>query len=630
MSGPGRPSPRTAGFISLPPLVLAAIGIAYGDIGTSPLYALRESLRPDHGVALGRAAVLGVLSLVFWSLILIISLKYLVLVLRADNEGEGGVLALTSLIMRKRATRRRGLILIGLFATGLLYGDGMITPAISALSAVEGLTLATPRFEPFVIPLAIAILIALFAFQSRGTAHVGSVFGPVMLVWFAVLAALGLWHIADEPAVLAAASPLYAIRFFTEHGARGFLVLGSVVLVVTGGEALYADLGHFGRRPLRMAWFGLVLPALLLNYFGQGALILAHPAAVVNPFFRMVPSFALYPLILLATAATAIASQALVSGAFSLTRQAVQLGYLPRTTVLHTSPTQIGQIYVPTVNWTLMIACIALVLGFGSSANMAAAYGVAVTATMTVSTILFIAYARENWAWPRAAVMLLGAGLLTIDLSFLGANLLKIPSGGWFPLAVGAGMFAIFIAWRAGREALADRLSARGIPPHIFVGDVLSESHTRVPGTAVYMSAQPDSTPPALLHNLMHNKVLHERVVFLSVLTENVPHVPAAGRAETIDLGSGIHQVVLRYGFMDTIDVPAALEDVRIDPGRFQPLETTWFLGRESIVGRPARDGLPRWKLALFRVLSRNATDAAAYFGLPPNRVVELGAQVEL
>jgi KUP system potassium uptake protein len=625
-------APAAAGRGGVFSLALAATGVVYGDIGTSPLYAIRESLRPEHGITPTPAAVLGVLSLIFWSLLLVISGKYLGLILRADNRGEGGVLALAALITPRGNARghRRTLILIGLFATALLYGDGMITPAISVLSAVEGLNLATPALEPYVLPITIGILVALFAFQRRGTSGVGKVFGPVMVVWFVVLAGLGVWHVARYPAVLQAVLPYYAIRFFADNGFTGFVVLGAVFLVVTGGEALYADLGHFGRRPIRVAWFVLVLPALLLNYFGQGAIIMADPGAAESPFYQMVSGPALYPLIALATVATVIASQALISGAYSLTMQAVQLGYLPRLTIQHTSAAHIGQIYVPVVNWLLMLACIGLVLGFRSSGNLAAAYGVAVTATMAVTTLLFLVYARERQGWPLAGVLALGAALLAIDLAFLGANLLKIPDGGWFPLLVGALLFTLLTTWQAGRRAVSEKLSARGIPPRLFLDDVLGDSPVRVAGTAVYMSSIPDSTPPALLHNLKHNRVLHEHVVFLSVVTERVPYVPVAVRSVTERLGPGVHQVLLRFGFLDKKDVPAALRTLSLPDVKFAPLATTYFLGRESIVAGSREPPMSRWRLALFRVLSRNAQDAALFFCLPPNRVVELGTQIEL
>jgi KUP system potassium uptake protein len=494
---------------------------------------------------------------------------------------------------------------------------------------VEGLQLVTPVLEPYVVPLTIAILVALFAFQYHGTARVGRVFGPVMVTWFLVLAALGAWQVVQHPAVLRAASPVHAVHFFEAHGLTGIAVLGAVFLVVTGGEALYADLGHFGRRPIRAAWFALVLPALLLNYFGQGALVLADPAAAADPFFRLAPGPLLYPLIALATVATVIASQALISGAYSLTMQAVQLGYLPRLTIRHTSPEQVGQIYVPVVNWLLLAACVGLVLGFRESGNLAAAYGVAVTATMAVTTVLFLVYARQRWHWHPLVVAGLGSVLLAVDLSFLGANLLKIPDGGWFPLLAGAALLAVMTTWRAGRDQVAEQLAARGIPPRLFLADILDDSPVRVPGTAVYMSSVPDSTPTALLHNLKHNRVLHEQVVFLTVATERVPYVAREARLARERLAPGVHQVLLRYGFLDEKNVPAALHDVRLGGLRSSPMATTYFLGRESIVsGR--RPALSRWRAALFRVLSRNAQDAALFFRLPPNRVVELGAQIEL
>ncbi len=611
---------------------MAALGVVYGDIGTSPLYALRESFVVEHGVQAAPANVLGVLSLIFWSLIVVISIKYLAFVLRADNRGEGGILALTSLVTPVGALRggRRLLILLGLFATALLYGDGMITPAISVLSAVEGLKVATPFFEPYVIPITIVILIGIFSVQKMGTRGVGKVFGPVTLLWFLTLVLLGIPHIVREPGVLGAVNPLHAVEFFRRNGWNGFLVLGSVFLVVTGGEALYADMGHFGRRPIRLAWFVIVLPALLINYFGQGALIMSDPSAVENPFFRMAPTWALYPVVLIATAATVIASQALISGSFSLTMQAVQLGYSPRVEIDHTSAEQKGQIYVPAINWILMIACIGLVLGFRSSSNLAAAYGVAVTTTMVVTSILFYAVARERWKWSLPVAILVGGSFLVIDLAFWGANLLKIANGGWFPLLVGAVVFTILTTWKKGRQILNERIFHRVLPRDLFLQSVLSHPPLRVPGTAVYMYNDPRGTPPALLHNLKHNKVLHEQVVFLAVQTEEVPNVPVADRATVEPLTGGVYQVVLHYGFMEDADVPKGLSGIRMEGLSFKPMETTYFLGRETLIPSKTVHGMAVWREKLFAVMSRNARSASSFFRLPPNRVVELGAQVEL
>ena len=613
-------------------LSLAALGIVYGDIGTSPLYAVRESFLPAHGIAVTPANILGVLSLVFWSLILVISVKYLVFILRADNRGEGGIMALASLAtpMGIRQTGGRPwLIALGIFGTALLYGDGAITPAVSVLSAVEGLEVATPLFAPYVVPITITILVLLFLQQRHGTAGIGRVFGPVTLLWFATIAALGLLHVVREPHVLAAANPVHAVRFFAANGWHAFVVLGSVFLVVTGGEALYADMGHFGRRPIRVAWFAVVLPALLLNYAGQGALLLRDPAAVEHPFFHMVPGWALYPVVVIATAATVIASQALISGAFSLTMHAVQLGYIPRVTIEHTSARQRGQIYIPAINWLLMLACIGLVLGFGSASNLAAAYGVAVTTTMVITTVLFFVVARERWRWPLPLALGVAGFFLAIDAAFWGANLIKIPHGGWFPLVVGAVMFGLMTTWRRGRHVVIEKVGGGLLPLETFLESIARSSPHRVRGTAIFMYGNPAATPPALLHNLKHNQVLHERVVFLTVETAERPHVTREERATVEDLGHGFHRVCLRYGFMDEPDVPESLPLLAPFGLTFKHLETTYFLSRETII--PTKDpAMSTWRGHLFAVMARNARTASSFFRLPPNRVVELGAQIEL
>lgn len=613
-------------------LSLAAFGVVYGDIGTSPIYAIRESFLEEHGVLPSPANVLGVLSLIFWSLVIVISIKYLIFIMRADNRGEGGILALTSLATPVGALRggRWVLISLGLFATALLYGDGMITPAISVLSAVEGLSVATPFFDPYILPITIVILIGLFAFQRQGTASVGRIFGPITLVWFATLAVLGISHIVDEPGVLSAVSPHHALRFFVENRWNGFLVLGSVFLVVTGGEALYADMGHFGRKPIRLAWFTVVLPALLLNYFGQGALIIGRPETVENPFFRMAPGWALYPLVIIATMATIIASQALISGSYSLTMQAVQLGYAPRADIEHTSAAEIGQIYIPAINWTLMIACIGLVLGFRTSSNIAAAYGVAVTTTMVVTSILFYVVARERWKWSLPVAILLGGFFLVIDLAFWGANLVKIPNGGWFPLVVGAIVFTLLTTWKQGRLILGQRIRASSLPRELFLESIRITPPVRVSGTAVYMYSNPQGTPPALLHNLKHNKVLHAQVMFLSIETEEVPFVSQDERVSIEHLTEGVYQVGLHYGFMEDVDVPKALAAIEHEHLEFKPMETTYFLGRETLIASKKVRGMAVWRERLFAVMSRNARSAASFFRLPPNQVVELGAQIEL
>jgi KUP system potassium uptake protein len=612
-------------------LSLGALGVVYGDIGTSPLYSIKESFLPEHGVAPTPTNVLGMLSLVIWSLVLIISVKYLVFILRADNRGEGGILALTSLVTPTHALRggRWGLIILGLFGTALLYGDGMITPAISVLSAVEGLEILTPALAPYVEAITVVIIAALFWFQSHGTAKVGRVFGPLMVVWFATIAALGVWHVAREPRVFEAVLPTHAVRFFVDNGWRGFVVLGSVFLVVTGGEALYADMGHFGRKPIQWAWFGLVLPALLLNYLGQGALLIRDPAAVANPFFRMVPAWALLPVVIVATLATVIASQALISGAFSLTLQAVQLGYVPRVQIEHTSESQMGQIYIPSVNWALMVCCIALVLGFRNSTNLAAAYGLAVTTTMAITTVLFFFVARERWGWGAWKAGAIAGTFLVIDLAFWGANLLKIPHGGWVPLVIGAAVFTLLTTWKKGRLLLAERMQERTLPRDLFLDSLMRHPPHRVPGTAVFMYGSAAGTPPALLHNLKHNRVLHERVVFLTIRTEEVPAVDPAERASVAEVGHGLWQVTLRYGFMEDADIPSALASLGHPELPFRPMETTYFLGRETLIATK-RKGMALWRERLFAVMSRNARPATTFFRLPPNRVVELGAQVEL
>jgi KUP system potassium uptake protein len=614
-------------------LSLATLGVVYGDIGTSPLYALRESFSELYGLALTEANVLGVLSLIFWSLIIVISVKYLAFVMRANNRGEGGIMALTALVAPSREGARRGryaLVLLGLFGAALLYGDSMITPAISVLSAVEGLEVATPVFRPYIVPITIGILVALFAAQRRGTAGIGKVFGPVTLSWFFVLSLLGVRQILRRPTVLAALNPLHAARFFLINGAVGFLVLGSVFLVVTGGEALYADMGHFGVRPIRWTWFGLVLPALLLNYFGQGALLLADPGALANPFFLMAPEWALYPLVGLATAATVIASQAVISGAFSLTRQAVQLGYLPRTEIRQTSPSQIGQIYIPSVNWLLLVACVGLVLGFGSSSALAAAYGVGVTTDMVFTTILFSVVAFRIWKWSAWGVAGLCGLFLLVDLAFWGANLPKIPDGGWFPLVVAAGIFTVMTTWKKGRTVLRERLTRRLLPIDAFLAESGIHELVRVPGTAVFMSSDPDATPPALLHNIKHNHCLHERVVLVTVETEEIPRVPESERVKARPLGNGFFRVLIRYGFVESPDVPRALSQVDCPGLEFPPMETTYFLGREKVISTERRSMRPRWREKLFALMSKNARDATSFFELPANRVVEMGAQVEI
>ncbi|MFN2385777.1 MAG: potassium transporter Kup [Thermoanaerobaculia bacterium] len=612
-------------------LSLAALGVVYGDIGTSPLYALRECFHGPHSIAPTAANVMGVLSLIFWSLLIVISVKYMGFILRANNRGEGGILALMSLVRPAEGTRgiRWLPVAMGLFGAALLYGDGMITPAISVLSAIEGLAVATPVFEPYVTAITLAILFGLFLFQQVGTASIGRIFGPLMLVWFSVLALLGILQIIRAPSVLGAVNPAHAFSFFAQNEWRGFLTLGVVFLVVTGGEALYADMGHFGIRPIRMTWFLFVLPALLLNYFGQGALLLNNPGAATNPFYRMGPSWALYPMVALATAATCIASQAVISGAFSLTRQAVQLGFLPRTRIEHTSAKEIGQIYIPIVNWVLMISCMILVLEFGDSSKLASAYGVAVTTDMVFATILFSLFARKKLKWSLPLVFAVCGAFLVVDLAFWGANIVKVPDGGWFALAVAVVVFIVMTTWRRGRKILEERMKDGTLSDSLFLESVGKTPPVRVSGTAVYMDRTLGGTPPALLHNLKHNKVLHDKVVFLTVVTSEVPYVSQRRRLEIQELGFGIFRVIAKYGFMQDPDIPQMLEQLDYPGLEFPPGNTTYFLGRETLLAS-RKAGMALWREKLFGVLSRNALPATNFFRLPPNRVVELGAQIEL
>ena len=614
-------------------LALAALGVVYGDIGTSPLYAIRESFYGTHGIGVTPGNVLGVMSMVFWSLVIVVTIKYHIVIIRADNKGEGGVLALMALVNGSRLARglspRRIMIVLGIFGSALLYADGALTPAISVLSAVEGLEVATPELASWVLPVTLVILVGLFLLQSRGTARIGAMFGPVMLVWFATLGVLGLSEIIRQPGVLAAVSPYYAVRFFGENAGRGFVVLGAVFLVVTGGEALYADLGHFGHRAIQRAWSGIALPSLMLNYFGQGALLLRDPAGAVNPFYHLAPSWALYPLIALATVAAIIASQAVISGAFSLTRQAVQLGYSPRLRIEHTSSREIGQIYVPAVNWGLMLLTCVLVLGFRTSSNIAGAYGVALSTLMLMTTLMFYVMSREVWGWsfPRAAGV---AGLfLWVDLLFFAANMLKIRYGGWVPLAIAAAIFLLMTTWKRGREILGKRMLEKTVPLKMLLADLAAEPPLRVPGTAVFMYGTADHTPPALVHNLAHNKVLHEKVVFLTVVTEDVPHVEPRERVTVKHIGKGFHTVVARYGFMDDPDLEDVLEACRVKALDIRMEGTTFFLGRETLVSSD-RPGMDHWRATLFAFMSRNALRATAFFKIPANQVFEVGAQVEL
>ena len=624
--------PATGRHLAL--LTLGALGVVYGDIGTSPLYALRECFRDAHSLPPSPANVLGVLSLIFWSLLLIVSLKYLALVLRANNRGEGGILALMALAFPKRApgaSRRRALLIgLGVFGAALLYGDGIITPAISVLSAVEGLNIATPAFEHFVIPITVITLVGLFAAQSRGTGKVGTVFGPVMVLWFVSLALLGLRGILKSPQVLWCFDPLLGLDFLVRNRWTGFAVLGAVFLAVTGAEALYADLGHFGARPIRVAWFGLVLPALFLNYLGQGALVLHDPESIENPFYLLAPHWALYLLVGLSTAATVIASQALISGAFSLTIQAIQLGYLPRMAVKHTSSTERGQIYLPHINWALMLACIALVLGFGSSSSMASAYGIAVTLTMLSTTVLFFFAARRVWSWSIWHAGSVCAVFLIVETAFFAANLLKVLRGGWVPLVVGLVIFLLMSTWKKGRALVWNKLRPASMPLEMFLDDLDRHRKVpRVPGTAVFMTANPEGTPIALLHNLKHNKVLHERNLILTIVTDDVPQVEAAKRSEVQKLAAGFQRLIAHYGFMEEPNVPELLAAAPLGGEPINLHRTTFFLSRESIV--PTRSPtMARWRQWLFAVMGRNAQPASSFYRIPANRVVELGMQVEI
>ena len=573
--------------------------------------------------------MLGVLSLIIYSLLLVISVKYIAIVMRADNQGEGGILALTALLPAREGLRWSTLVLLGIFGACLLYGDGIITPAITVLGAIEGLKVATPLFEPYVVPIAVVILIGVFAIQRHGTDRVGRMFGPIMVVWFVVLAILGVVWLVRYPVVLTAIDPRHAVFFFREHGWHGFAVLGAVFLVVTGGEALYADMGHFGKRPIRLAWFTLVLPALLLNYFGQGALLLQNPAAAEQPFFLLAPAWALVPMVVLATAAAIIASQALISGAFSLTQQAIQLGYIPRLDIEHTSHHEMGQVYVPQVNWALMVSTIVIVIGFGSSTALAAAYGIAVTLTMVITAVLLQFVATERWGWPRPVAYAVTGLFLTIDLAFFGANALKIAHGGWLPLVMGGILFTLMTTWKTGRRLVAARLTARAVPIEEFLSTVQSQRPARVTGTAVFMTAQPKGTPPALAHNLRYNKVLHEHVVTLMITTARVPHVPPEQQIEVTQLGLGFFDVRVRYGFMEDPNVPEVLVRACDKGLQLDEDDVTYFLGRETLIVTK-QEGMATWRERLFVLMARNAVRAPSFFRLPPERVVELGVQVEI
>jgi KUP system potassium uptake protein len=614
-------------------LAFGALGIVYGDIGTSPLYAFRESF--EHAdLDVTQTNAYGVASVVFWSLIVIISIKYLMLVMRADNHGEGGILALTALLMPTRGLpqgRKRLIIALGVFGTALLYGDGLITPAISVLSAVEGFEVATSAFERWVVPVAIVILVLLFLVQRRGTEKISRVFGPVMILWFTVIAVLGLRQIFNHPEVVRAVSPSYGVQLFVDQPGKAFFALGSIFLVVTGGEALYADMGHFGRRPIQLSWYSIVLPALLLNYFGQAALLASHPGQEVGkPFFRMAPDWAVTPLAVLATMATVIASQALISGAFSLTAQAVQLDYLPRLDIRHTSEGHIGQIYVPLVNWLLMFGCVGLVLGFRNSSNLAAAYGIAVTTTMAITTLLFYRVVIDRWFWSRGKALTVVAPLLVVDLAFFSANVPKIPHGGWFPIVVGVGLVVQMTTWRRGRAIVAQLIRRGQRPLGEFIEEVQAEGLARVPGTAIYMFKEPGSAPPAMVSNLTHNHVLHATTVVLSISTSEAPRVAVSDRASVREVAEGVYQVVLTFGFAEEPDVLDELRRIELRPGRpFDPDKATFFIGRETVTSTPAKS-MSRWREELFVLLNRGAASASRFYRLPSHQVFEVGTQVDI
>ena len=614
-------------------LALLALGIVYGDIGTSPLYAAKETFSPAHGIPLTEANILGGVSAIFWALMVVVSLKYVVLVLRATNRGEGGIMALLALALsavRDRPRLAGGLMLLGVFGAALFYGDAVLTPAISVLSAVEGLAVGTKALEPYIVPLAVGILAALFALQRFGTRVVGMMFGPVCLLWFAAIAAAGAWNIAQEPRVLAALDPRHALSFATQHGAASFIVLGSVLLAFTGAEALYADVGHFGTRAVRLAWFAVVAPALVINYFGQGALLMAHPEAIDNPFYLAFPPWALYPMVALATAATVIASQATISGAYSLTQQAIQLGYLPRMAIVHTSASARGQIYIPAVNGILFAAVMLAVVGFGSSSRLASAYGVAVMGTMLATTVLTFFVLRFGWRYPLWLCILATGCFLAIDGVFLASALQKLLDGGWFPIALAVVLFGIMTTWRHGRSALLATLREGSPPLRGFLASLLRHPPHRVAGTAVFLTSTPDVVPHALLHSLKHFQVLHERNVFLTVESVDVPFAEGGGRTTGEEVAPGCWLVTSRCGFMEQPDVVRALDDWAPDPDLVDPMRVTYFLSRETVVRGRREQGVDRWRSRVFATMARNAGSVTDFFGIPTNRVVELGTRVQM
>ena len=611
---------------------LAAMGVVYGDIGTSPLYTMKEVFNGPHAVPVTPDNLYGILSLIFWALVISVSLKYVTFITRADNRGEGGIMALTALAQANSRLSPRNLWLIsllGLFGAALFYGDAVITPAMSVLSAIEGLEVITPHFKSYVVPITLGVIVGLFLFQKQGTARVGALFGPVMMFWFATLGVLGVWNILKHPAVFGALNPWYAVQFFNENRGHGFLALGAVVLAITGGEALYADMGHFGRRPIKWAWLGFVMPMLVLNYFGQAALILENPEAVRNPFFLLVPDVMMLPMVVLATAATVIASQAVISGTFSLTSQAMQLGYCPRFHVRFTSEREIGQIYIPHINWLMMLAVLVLVLGFRSSSNLASAYGLAVTLTMMIDTILAFIVVRSLWQWGTTKSLVFLVCFVVVDFAFFSANSVKILDGGWFPLVLGILIFTLLATWKRGRTLLYAKLQQDSMPLDAFITSLAYGGPHRIEGTGIFMTTNPDGVPRAMLHNLLHNKVLHERVVILNVSVEGVPHIDENQRVEVTALPQGFFRVFVRYGFKDDPDIPHALSLCAAQGLRVEMMEASFFLGRETIVRHPI-PSMSHWRQMLFTWMLRNANTATSHFKIPTGRVVELGTQVEL
>jgi KUP system potassium uptake protein len=617
---------------SLAGLTLAAVGIVYGDIGTSPLYTMKEVFAPAHGLQLTQANIFGIVSMILWGLIIIVSLKYVTLVLRADNRGEGGIMALTALSLESVSKNSKlyfPLTVLGLFGASLFYGDGVITPAMSVLSAMEGIEVATPSFKPVVVPITLIVLICLYAVQRKGTAGIGKMFGPVMLLWFSVLALMGLYNIIRVPGILAAFNPLYAVNFVIDHHWGAFFALGAVVLAFTGSEALYADMGHFGAKPIRAAWFFIVFPALALNYLGQGALLMFNPAAVTNPFYYQLGVWSIYPLVILSTVAAVIASQSTISGTFSMTKQAISLGFLPRMKIVHTSAKEIGQIYIPVANWMQLFVVVGAVIGFGSSTNLASAYGIANTGTMLVTSLLTFFVIRFGWKYNLLLCVAATFFFLAIDVSLFSANALKFFHGGYFPIVLGLIIFTLMLTWKRGRELVFENLKKHAIPLEDFLASLFVSAPTRVYGTAVFLRGEADGVPHALLHNLSHNKILHERVVFLTLHNREIPWVPFSERIKISDLGNSCYQIDLFYGFKNEPDIPAALALCASSGLIFEPMETSYFISRQTIISTPG-GGMARWREGIFVAMSRNARDAADYYHIPSNRVIEVGAQVEI